>query len=120
MCDVVFVPHHDVRPCCLPMTGVPSQPDVLSAGILLPAIHAAETFAFSMCNPPFFGSLAEAGQNPATAFGGTAEEMVCAGGELAFLRRMVADSLQLQVSWHEPKANEWRLMTDDWVMIASV
>ena len=51
-----------------------------------------------MCNPPFFASMEEAGQNPATAFSGTATEMVCSGGELAFVTRMVSDSLALQVS----------------------
>ena len=50
-----------------------------------------------MCNPPFFTSMEEAGQNPATAFSGTAAEMVCPGGELAFVTRMVSDSLALQV-----------------------
>ncbi len=50
-----------------------------------------------MCNPPFFASMEEAGQNPATAFSGTAAEMVCPGGELAFVTRMVSDSLALQV-----------------------
>jgi 23S rRNA (adenine1618-N6)-methyltransferase len=29
-----------------------------------------EAFAFCMCNPPFFGSIEEANQNPATACGG--------------------------------------------------
>ena len=50
-----------------------------------------------MCNPPFFTSMEEAGQNPATAFEGTAAEMVCPGGELAFVMQMVADSLKLKV-----------------------
>ena len=50
----------------------------------------------SMCNPPFFETLEEAGRNPATAFGGTAEEMVCPGGELAFVLQMVEDSVALQ------------------------
>ena len=50
-----------------------------------------------MCNPPFFASMEEAGQNPATAFSGTAAEMMCPGGELAFVTRMLSDSLALQV-----------------------
>ena len=50
-----------------------------------------------MCNPPFFDSLAEAGRNPRTSFGGSHEEMVTPGGELAFVRQMVLDSLQLKV-----------------------
>ena len=60
-------------------------------------MRAGERFTFTMCNPPFFESMEEAGQNPATAFSGTATEMVCAGGELAFVSRMVTDSLELKV-----------------------
>ena len=55
-----------------------------------------EAFSASMCNPPFFETLAEAGRNPATAFGGTPAEMVCAGGERAFVLRMVQDSRALR------------------------
>lgn len=41
------------------------------ASILVPAMQGPqETFAFCMCNPPFFGSIEEANQNPATACGG--------------------------------------------------
>jgi 23S rRNA (adenine1618-N6)-methyltransferase len=50
-----------------------------------------------MCNPPFFESMEEAGQNPGTAFSGTAEEMTCEGGEMSFVMQMIKDSLQLQV-----------------------
>ncbi len=66
--------------------------------MLIPAVRQGETFTFTMCNPPFFESMEEAGQNPATAFSGTAAEMVCLGGELAFVTRMVSDSLQLKVT----------------------
>lgn len=59
------------------------------SGMLCNAIHDGEAFHFSMCNPPFFESLKEAGRNPNTACGGTAAEMVCKGGELAFLKAMV-------------------------------
>ena len=71
-------------------------------GILTPALQPGETFAFTMCNPPFFASLAEAGANPGTACGGTSAEMVCPGGELAFVRRMVRDSRALgkRVHWY--------------------
>lgn len=75
------------------------MPTVLTfAGVLTPAIQEGEAFTFTMCNPPFFKSMEEAGQNPATAFSGTAAEMVCPGGELAFVTRMVTDSLQLKVT----------------------
>lgn len=56
-----------------------------------------ERFTFTMCNPPFFERLEEAGQNPGTAFSGTAAEMTCAGGEAAFVLRMLRDSLALRV-----------------------
>ncbi|CAI5470955.1 unnamed protein product [Closterium sp. Yama58-4] len=60
-----------------------------------------EAFDACMCNPPFFESLQQAGANPRTACGGTAEEMVCAGGELAFIRRIVHDScaLRTRIRW---------------------
>ncbi len=74
------------------------------AGSIITAALASpsETFTFTMCNPPFFSSMAEAGANPNTACGGTADEMVCPGGELAFVRRMVQDSVQLgaRVHWY--------------------
>jgi len=38
--------------------------------IVTPAVRDGETFAFTICNPPFFGSAAEAGLNPNTAHGG--------------------------------------------------
>ena len=38
--------------------------------IITPAVRDGETFAFTICNPPFFGSAAEAGLNPNTAHGG--------------------------------------------------
>ena len=77
------------------------MPIVLTvAGVLTPAFQEGEAFTFTMCNPPFFESMEEAGQNPATAFSGTAAEMVCPGGELAFVTRMVTDSLQLKVTLH--------------------
>mmetsp|Transcript_2504 Transcript_2504/g.7537 ORF Transcript_2504/g.7537 Transcript_2504/m.7537 type:complete len:429 (-) Transcript_2504:2387-3673(-) len=71
-------------------------------GIVRPAVLPDETFAFCMCNPPFFESMEQAGLNPRTAHAGTAAEMVCPGGEAAFVGAMVADSLQLggRVHWH--------------------
>ncbi|KAG1674416.1 hypothetical protein FOA52_012943 [Chlamydomonas sp. UWO 241] len=75
-----------------------------SGGVLTAALTGDrhERFAFSMCNPPFFASMAEAGTNPATACGGTPMEMVCPGGELAFIMRMVDDSVRLgaRIHWY--------------------
>jgi 23S rRNA (adenine1618-N6)-methyltransferase len=49
-------------------------------GLVSGALRAGERLAFCMCNPPFFESMAEAGRNPATAYGGTPAEMVYPGG----------------------------------------
>ena len=70
-------------------------------------INAGETFDLSMCNPPFHASAEAAaegsrrkrrnlgGQKSTAAllnFGGQAGELWCDGGELAFVRRMIAES----------------------------
>ncbi|KAK9165164.1 hypothetical protein Scep_000355 [Stephania cephalantha] len=52
-----------------------------------------------MCNPPFFESMDEAGTNPKTSCGGTSEEMVCPGGEKAFITRIIEDSVVLKQSF---------------------
>eukprot|EP00887_Chlorella_sp_A99_P005035 scaffold4.g5035.t1 len=76
------------------------------SGIVSSALEQGEQVAFCMCNPPFFASAEEASANPATAYGGTAEEMVYPGerpgGELAFVTAMIEDSLKLrgQVHWY--------------------
>ena len=51
--------------------------------ILPPAMREGERFAFTMCNPPFFERLEEAGRNPATAFGhGRRDGLPGRGGRL--------------------------------------
>jgi len=70
-------------------------------------VRSDETFALSVCNPPFHASAAEAaagtlrklrnlgGGQPATSvlnFGGQSHELWCQGGEEAFLRRMIGES----------------------------
>lgn len=70
---------------------------------------AGETFDLSMCNPPFHASAAAAaqgtrrkqrnlghkkGKTPVLNFGGQAGELWCEGGELAFVRRMIAESAE--------------------------
>lgn len=70
---------------------------------------AGETFDLSMCNPPFHASAEAAaagsrrkrrnlGQKKSAAtvlnFGGQAGELWCEGGELAFVRRMIAESAE--------------------------
>lgn len=56
-----------------------SAGEAVGSGIVSSAVRRGERFAFCMCNPPFFESLEEAGRNPATAYGGTAPEMVYPG-----------------------------------------
>lgn len=67
-------------------------------------IRPGERVDLTMCNPPFHGSAAEAGEGterklrnlkvrrPALNFGGRANELWCDGGELAFVRRMILES----------------------------
>jgi len=70
-------------------------------------IKTGETFDVSMCNPPFHASAEAAAEtahrkrrrlagntraSTVLNFGGTAAELWCDGGELAFVRRMIAQS----------------------------
>jgi 23S rRNA (adenine1618-N6)-methyltransferase len=80
-----------------------SSPLACFTGVIKPE----EVFDASMCNPPFHASAAEAaassrqkrrhlGATRATMdvrnFGGQGSELWCAGGELAFVQRMIAES----------------------------
>ncbi|KAK3155865.1 hypothetical protein QOZ80_2AG0099650 [Eleusine coracana subsp. coracana] len=67
--------------------------------VLVGVVKESEIFDFCMCNPPFFESMEEAGLNPRTSCGGTTEEMVCPGGELAFITHIVEDSVSLKNSF---------------------
>lgn len=74
-----------------------------SKGIISGALKDdQEVFHFTMCNPPFFDKMTEAGRNPWTECGGTASEMVYPGGEMAFVMAMVEDSSALRgrVHWY--------------------
>lgn len=72
------------------------------------ALSGAETeeYAFTMCNPPFFGSAEQvvasrelkAGAAPAAPTAAVNEE-VTAGGEEVFIGAMVAESAGLPVRW---------------------
>jgi 23S rRNA (adenine1618-N6)-methyltransferase len=74
-------------------------------------VSTGERFAASICNPPFHASAAEAaagtqrkvrnlhGAKNAAApvvrnFGGRSHELWCEGGELSFVRQMIAESAQ--------------------------
>jgi 23S rRNA (adenine1618-N6)-methyltransferase len=82
-----------------------------SSAIFSGVAAPGETFAASLCNPPFHASAAEAAAGttrklrnlaagrshraagqPALNFGGHANELWCEGGEPAFIRRMIAES----------------------------
>lgn len=68
-------------------------------------IQPGERFDLTMCNPPFHTSAAEAAagtqrklrnlglKNASLNFGGKAGELWCEGGELAFIRRMIEESV---------------------------
>lgn len=83
-----------------------SSPDAIFENVTKPT----ETYALSICNPPFHASPAEAAAGtlrklknlhgtaprhdtrPVLNFGGRANELWCPGGEVAFIRRMIAES----------------------------
>lgn len=78
-----------------------------SSHILEGAIYPGETFALTMCNPPFHNSAKEAaagaerkwkqlGKKPNTDilnFGGMNAELWCEGGEERFVRQMIEESV---------------------------
>ncbi|CAH8392061.1 unnamed protein product [Eruca vesicaria subsp. sativa] len=88
--------------------------------VLLGVVKESETFDFCMCNPPFFETFEEAGLNPKTSCGGTPEEMVCDGGEQAFVTRIIEDSavLRQRFKWYTSmlgkKANLKLLISKLW------
>ena len=77
-------------------------------------IRAGECFDVTLCNPPFHASAAEAaagtlrkitnlgtgrGAGPVLNFGGQNAELWCAGGEQAFVRRMIEESVAAPCLW---------------------
>ncbi|MDB5003639.1 MAG: rRNA ((1618)-N(6))-methyltransferase [Mucilaginibacter sp.] len=76
--------------------------------VFVGAIKPDDRFDLTMCNPPFHGSFKEAQDVTATKwkklgvmkkptllnFGGQKNELWCNGGEVGFIRRMVAESAQ--------------------------
>jgi len=73
--------------------------------ILSDVVKEGDEFDFCMCNPPFFGSESETNsmakarsphrEPPKNAFSGSASELVVQGGELDFVKRIIADSKNL-------------------------
>ncbi len=89
-----------------------TDPLTLFRGVVEPGEH----FAAVLCNPPFHGSAAEAGAGsrrkvrhlhgdrslaPVLNFGGQPHELWCQGGEVGFVRRMIAESAEFagQCRW---------------------
>lgn len=68
----------------------------MGPAVLLGVVKENENFDFCMSNPPFFETFEEAGLNPKTSCGGTPAEMVCSGGEQAFVTRIIEDSAVLR------------------------
>ena len=79
-----------------------------AANIFQGLLRDGESFALSICNPPFHASARSAregtlrklgnlgkGGPPRLNFGGRGAELWCPGGELAFVGRMIAESAQL-------------------------
>ncbi|HYD85740.1 MAG TPA: 23S rRNA (adenine(1618)-N(6))-methyltransferase RlmF [Opitutus sp.] len=81
----------------------------LRSNIFRGAVKSDETFAASICNPPFHASAEDAAAgtlrklknlnrgkatSPVRNFGGRANELWCEGGEAAFVARMIAESAQ--------------------------
>lgn len=70
-----------------------------------------ESFDISMCNPPFHASLNEAKagtqrkwknlglKTKALNFGGQSNELWCPGGEVAFITRMIQESVHVNCKW---------------------
>lgn len=84
------------------------------AAILTGIIHKSESYDAVICNPPFHDSAqsAQAGSErkrrnlgqsvtDAANFGGQQQELWCEGGEVAFIKTMIAESKQFarQVLW---------------------
>jgi len=76
--------------------------------------HGGRQYAFVMCNPPFYEDRAEMDRlkddkrlPPNSAFTGSANEIGTPGGEVAFVKRMVAESalprLRNRVAWFTSK-----------------
>ena len=114
------------NPKLKPLLAVRKQHD--KAQIFTGIIQPDEHFAFSLCNPPFHKSAQEAATGslrkvkglgrhkqkhnntskaqPITAnklnFAGQSNELWCEGGELAFIQRMIKESVeyQSQVEWY--------------------
>ncbi|TMW65926.1 hypothetical protein Poli38472_003691 [Pythium oligandrum] len=81
------------------LTDLISVQRVSSSRLLEEPIAASNnqhSYHFSMCNPPFFGDIDEADTNPDASCMGSSSEMACPGGEVAFIKDMIVDSVKLR------------------------
>ncbi|WP_223607468.1 23S rRNA (adenine(1618)-N(6))-methyltransferase RlmF [Chryseobacterium sp. OSA05B] len=120
----------DHNPDLLPVIQLKHQSD--SHHIFKNIIETGDRFTFSMCNPPFHDSKESAmkgnlrktkninkskGKNPLLNFGGQQSELWCEGGEIAFISKMIEESVQYssQVLWFtclvSKKDNLYKLTT---------
>lgn len=92
-----------LRVCCFPRFAVSLVP---SEVVLLGAVDESPLLQYSFCmsNPPFFSNMEEkralrsrTGRRPVphTLSTGDEYETIVAGGEVEFVKRMIADSAQL-------------------------
>ncbi len=88
-----------------------TDPNAVFRGV----VEAGERFDLTLCNPPFHGSmkavraaaqakwqkLGRGSDRPLRNFGGQDVELWCEGGEAGFIRRMIAESVDLRdrVRW---------------------
>lgn len=97
------------------LSGISIRKQSSSLEIFQGVLHHGETFAATMCNPPFHSSLQESmagterkwknlgkeGDRSNLNFGGKNSELWCEGGELRFISRMIQESAAFaaSVSW---------------------
>lgn len=82
-----------------------------SVNIFKNVLNDDETYDVSMCNPPFHSTRAEAQvgtrrkwknlkvQTKVLNFGGQSNELWCPGGEVAFIKHMIDESVDVNCRW---------------------
>jgi 23S rRNA (adenine1618-N6)-methyltransferase len=91
------------------------RPQADRKAIFKGVVQAGERFDLTLCKPPFHGSMREVREatqakwrklgrenpHPLRNFGGQGAELWCEGGEVGFIRRMIAESLDLhdRIRW---------------------
>ncbi|KAA8571224.1 hypothetical protein EYC84_000557 [Monilinia fructicola] len=98
--------------CIYPLLGCTQHPlwKFTGTGPLIPLDEiGCDSLDFTLCNPPFYSSAEDLASSaslkqrpPFTACTGSATEMVCEGGEVSFVSRMIDESLKLRdrVQWY--------------------